>query len=233
MKWTMFRYMDAAGDPAGEQGGGGGDEFISETPSDKGGADEKGAALETPSALGSAKGAGETADGGIDWEKITDAEYFGKVAAPEIEGATVNMDAVAKHYGDFCRRHHIAPEVVADFLKMDGENYMKNSAAKRAAEEAEGNKVREAFLAEGRELREVYTPDQIETACNTLAHNFAGDKKFMDVATTVLANNKTMVKMLLNWADTHRADGNTGAGNGLGSAAHRGFAATWTGNPSY
>ena len=177
-------------------------------------------------ALGGA-GAGDT----IDWEKITDAEYFGRVKLPEVEGVRINAEFAAKRYGEFCRKHHISPEVAAEFMKLEGEGYaasmkkIDEASAKSAAE------VKANFDAQGEALHKAYNAEQIQTAVNTLRNSaeLNGDADFMKIVTGPMSNNKTMVALLLNWAQTHKTDANTGAGNGAGGGGDVGFAARWTG----
>ena len=177
-------------------------------------------------ALGGA-GAGDT----IDWEKITDAEYFGRVKLPEVEGVRINAEFAAKRYGEFCRKHHISPEVAAEFMKLEGEGYaasmkkIDEASAKSAAE------VKANFDAQGEALHRAYNAEQIQTAVNTLRNSaeLNGDADFMKIVTGPMSNNKTMVALLLNWAQTHKTDANTGAGNGAGGGGDVGFAARWTG----
>lgn len=177
-------------------------------------------------ALGGA-GAGDT----IDWDKITDAEYFGRVKLPEVEGVKINAEFAARRYGEFCRKHHISPEVAAEFMKLEGEGYaasmkkIDEASAKSAAE------VKANFDAQGEALHKAYNAEQIQTAVNTLRNSaeLNGDADFMKIVTGPMSNNKTMVALLLNWAQTHKTDANTGAGNGAGGGGDVGFAARWTG----
>ena len=177
-------------------------------------------------ALGGA-GAGDT----IDWDKITDAEYFGRVKLPEVEGVKINAEFAARRYGEFCRKHHISPEVAAEFMKLEGEGYaasmkkIDDASAKSAAE------LKANFDAQGEALHKAYNAEQIQTAVNTLRNSaeLNGDADFMKIVTGPMSNNKTMVALLLNWAQTHKTDANTGAGNGAGGGGDVGFAARWTG----
>lgn len=177
-------------------------------------------------ALGGA-GAGDT----IDWDKITDAEYFGRVKLPEVEGVKINAEFAARRYGEFCRKHHISPEVAAEFMKLEGEGYaasmkkIDEASAKSAAE------VKANFDAQGEALHKAYNAEQIQAAVNTLRNSaeLNGDADFMKIVTGPMSNNKTMVALLLNWAQTHKTDANTGAGNGAGGGGDVGFAARWTG----
>lgn len=204
---------------AGDAGGAGG----AEDQGGQGGEDGEGG---DKGALGGA-GAGDT----IDWEKITDAEYFGRVKLPEIEGVTINAELASKRYGEFCRKHHISPEVAAEFMKLEGEGYaasmkkIDEASAKSAAE------VKANFDAQGEALHKAYNAEQIQTAVNTLRNSaeLNGDADFMKMVTGPMSNNKTMVALLLNWAQTHKTDANTGAGNGAGGGGDYGFAARWTG----
>jgi hypothetical protein len=198
------------------QGGEGGD----------GGSGTGGGAL---SGAGEGKGGeGEGGEGVIDWDKITDDEFFGKVQFPDVEGVSIGRDFVKKTYGEFIRKHHVSPETVADFLKLEGGNFRKAYDAAMAKHAEETKAIKENFEAQGAELKKAYTPHQIDTAVNALA-KFADDKDFMQVATTNLSNNKTLVKLLLNWAEHNAVDDTAGAGQGQGSGGLAGFAERWTG----
>lgn len=226
--------MDEAGDAGGEGGGGGagGDAGnLSAAGTDGAGDGDAGDGGDAggEGALAGAGKAGVDADGKIDWDKITSEEYFGKVTAPTIDGVDVNMDATMKNYGDFCRKHHIAPEVVTEFLKMEGDRFAKGMAADRATRAEEAKALKANFDAQGEALHKAYSNEQIGTAVKVLANNFAGDKDFMKVATTLMANNSTLVKLLLNYGEHHGVDNNAGAGNGAGGESAKGFAARWTG----
>ena len=181
-------------------------------------------------ALGGAGGKGEGggAAGEIDWEKITDEEFFAKVEIPTIEGVNINKEFVQKTYGEFLRKHHISPEAVKDYLAMEGATFKKAFDAAKEKEAAETKAIKENFDAQGEALKKNFSEAQIETAVGALS-TFAEDKDFMQVATTNLSNNSTLVKLLLNWAEHHKVDGTTGAGQGQGSGGLSGFAERWTG----
>lgn len=175
---------------------------------------------------GAGAGAGE-----IDWEKITDAEYFGKVKMPTIEGVQVNAEHAAKAYGAFCRKHHISPEVAAEFMELEGKSYAEGLRKSNEAKAAETKAYKENFDAQGVALHKAYNAEQIQTAVKVLQNTpeINGDEDFMKMVTGPLSNNKTMVALLLNWAEHHQVDGNTGAGAGAGSGGAKGFASRWTG----
>ena len=175
---------------------------------------------------GGESGAGEDA---IDWDKITDDEYFGKVQVPTVDGVTMNMDYVKKTYGEFIRKHHISPETVAEYLKMEGGTFKKAYDETMAKQKAETDEIHRNFVAQGEALKKAYNPQQIETAVKALS-TFSEDKDFMQVATTNLSNNPTLVKLLLNWAEHNSVDDTAGAGAGAGAgSALAGFAERWTG----
>lgn len=232
MKELMFGrhavVMAEAGDNGGEGGAGGGE-------GDAGGAGDGGALSSVSHAddNGGEGGAGGGEGGGeaIDWDNVTDAEYFAKVAMPEIDGVQINSEFAAKRYGEFCRKHHISPGVVSEFMKMEGEGYAAGLKKMHEASAAKAAETRANFDAQGKALHAKYTPAQISTAIDTLRNSveLSGDADFMKAITGSLSNNKTMVALLLNWAETHKGDGNTGAGSGNGSIGAKGFASTWTG----
>ena len=174
-------------------------------------------------------GEGGAGDGAIDWDKITDDEYFGKVQVPTVDGVTMNMDYVKKTYGEFIRKHHISPEAVAEYLKMEGGTFKKAYDETMAKQKAETDEIHRNFVAQGEALKKAYNPQQIDTAVKALA-TFSDDKDFMQVATTNLSNNPTLVKLLLNWAEHNSLDDTAGAGAGAGAgSALAGFAERWTG----
>lgn len=174
-------------------------------------------------------GAGEGGEGAIDWDKITDDEYFGKVQVPTVDGVTMNMDYVKKTYGEFIRKHHISPEAVAEYLQMEGGTFKKVYDETMAKQKAETDEIRKNFEAQGEALKKAYNPQQIETAVKALS-TFSDDKDFMQVATTNLSNNPTLVKLLLNWAEHNSVDDTAGAGAGAGAGGGlAGFAERWTG----
>jgi hypothetical protein len=178
---------------------------------------------------GEGKGEGGAGDGAIDWGNITDDEYFGKVQVPTVDGVTMNMDYVKKTYGEFIRKHHISPEAVAEYMKMEGGNFKKVYDESVAKQKAETDEIRRKFAAQGEALKKAYNPQQIETAVKALS-TFSDDKDFMQVATTNLSNNPTLVKLLLNWAEHNSVDDTAGAGAGAGAGgALAGFAERWTG----
>lgn len=217
---------DGAGDQgAGGTGGGEGGGMFS----GQGGQGGQGTGTEGGALAGGGKGgAGDGGAGEIDWGKITDDEFFGKVQFPEVEGVTIGKDYVKQTYGEFIRKHHISPDAVADFLKLEGGNFRKAYDETMAKQAAETKAIKENFDAQGAELKKTYTPQQIETAVGALA-KFSDDKDFMQVATTNLSNNKTLVKLLLNWAEHNAVDDTAGAGQGQGASGLSGFAERWTG----
>ena len=201
---------------AGDGGAGGGE-----------GGGEGGGAAGTAGALSAAGGAGE-GGGDIDWEKISVEDLFKQVKVPSVDGADIHADVIAKQYGDFCKRNHISPAAIGESLKLEGDSFAKNLKANAEASSAEQKALNENFDAQGVELHKNFNDKQVETAVDALG-KFSGDSDFMKVATTLLANNSTMVKLLLNWAEHHGTDGNAGAGAGAGDGAPKGFAARWTG----
>ena len=210
----------------GTGGGAGGCMFAGQGSEDGEGSGTEGGALGGAGGEGGEGGAGE---GAIDWEKITDDEYFGKVQVPTVDGVTMNMDYVKKTYGEFIRKHHISPEAVAEYLQMEGGTFKKAYDETMAKQKAETDEIRKNFVAQGEALKKAYNPQQIETAVKALS-TFSEDKDFMQVATTNLSNNPTLVKLLLNWAEHNSVDDTAGAGAGAGAGSSlAGFAERWTG----
>lgn len=201
---------------------------------DDGGAGGAGAgvgngALSGGDGKGNGAGAGDGGDtGAIDWDKITVDEYFNKFKFPEIEGVSIGADYVKKTYGEFVRKHHISPEALSEYLQLEGNSYREAYKEAKAEEAKEVAAIKKNFEAQGEALKKAYTPAQIDTAVSALSQ-FSDDKDFMDIATTNLSNNKTLVKLLLNWAEHNSVDGTTGAGKGAGESGLAGFAERWTG----
>lgn len=214
-----------AGGTGGEGGADGG--MFGGTGGEGGDDPTKGGALGGAGGEGEKDGEGGTGDQ-VDWDGITDDEYFGKVEIPTVEGVNINTDHIKKTYGEFLRKHHISPEAVKDYLAMEGAIFKKAYDGAKAKEAEETKAIKENFAAQGEALKKAYSADQIETAVGALS-TFSEDKDFMQVATTNLSNNPTLVKLLLNWAEHHKVDGTVGAGQGQGSGGLSGFAERWTG----
>ena len=218
---------EVGGGAGGGTGGGAGDGMFAGQGGEGGeGGGTEGGAL---GGAGGQGGEGEAVEGAIDWDKITDDEYFGKVQVPTVDGVTMNMDYVKKTYGEFIRKHHISPEAVAEYLQMEGGTFKKVYDETMAKQKAETDEIHKNFVAQGEALKKAYNPQQIDTAVKALS-TFSDDKDFMQVATTNLSNNPTLVKLLLNWAEHNSVDDTAGAGAGAGAgSALAGFAERWTG----
>ena len=223
----------ASGDVAGGAGAGGGT-------GGEGGASGQGGALSNAGGQGGEGGGqggalsnagknGSTPEGGIDWDKISDADYFAQVKVPQIEGAQFNVEVAAKKYGRFCVENHIAPEVIGKFLELEGKAFAESDKAARAEAEKQSAEALKNFNAQGVELRKEFTADQLTNAAEVLGREFGQDKDFMKFATRELSNNRTLVKLLLNWREHHQTDGGTGLGKGAGGTGTIGFAERWTG----
>lgn len=242
--WRHAPLMDVAGGASGEGGGGGAgggaEGGAGGGTGGEGGAGGHGGALsdaggqggeggEQGGALSNAGKNGLTDDGGIDWEKISDADYFAQVKVPQIDGAQFNVEVAAKKYGRFCVENHIAPEVIGKFLELEGKAFAENDKEQREEAERQSAEALENFNAQGVELRNEFTADQLTNAAEVLGREFGQDKDFMKFATRELSNNKTLVKLLLNWREHHQTDGGTGLGKGAGGTGTIGFAERWTG----
>lgn len=180
-------------------------------------------------ALSNAGKNGLTAEGGIDWDKISDADYFAQVKVPQIDGAQFNVEVAAKKYGRFCVENHISPDVIGKFLELEGKAFAESDKAQREEVERQSAEALKNFNAQGVELRKEFTADQLTNAAEVLGREFGQDKDFMKFATRELSNNKTLVKLLLNWREHHQTDGGTGLGKGAGGTGTIGFAERWTG----
>lgn len=217
------------GDGAGGAGDGGGGAGTGDGTGDGGAGGDGGGALSGGN--GGAGGTGSDGSDTIDWDKITDADFFSKVTMPEIEGLKVNSEFVQKQYGEFCRKHHIDPKVVSEFMKLEGDAFKNELAERKAASDAEAKAIRENFDAQGKALRAEFNQIQIDEAVKCLQNDatLKGDEDFMKMVTGPMSNNKTMMRLILNWAEHHKTDTTSGAGGGAGSNGNLGFAARWTG----
>lgn len=215
------------GDNGGAGAGQGGDD------GDNGGSGDGAGAGGALSGAGAGTGGsgGTGADDAIDWEKITDADFFAKVSMPEIEGVKVDSEYVQKQYGEFCRKHHIDPKVVTEFMKLEGEAYKSELAERKAARETADKEVKENFEAQGKALRAEFSQIQIDEAISALQNDATlnGDADFMKAVTGHLSNNKTIMRLVLNWAEHHKSDTTAGAGAGAGGGGAVGFAERWIG----
>lgn len=222
---------EGAGGGAGGAGSeGGGDDGAGSDGAEDGGAGEGGEGVLSGGKTG-AGGTGSDSSDTIDWDNITDADFFSKVTMPEIEGLKVNSEFVQKQYGEFCRKHHIDPKVVSEFMKLEGDAFKNELAERKAASEAEAKAIRENFDAQGKALRAEFNQIQIDEAVKCLQNDATlnGDEDFMKMVTGPMSNNKTMMRLILNWADNHKTDTTSGAGGGAGSNGDIGFAARWIG----
>jgi hypothetical protein len=182
-------------------------------------------------ALSGAGGNKSGAGGGpVDYSKMTDADYMAKVTAPNIEGVSLNLEDIGKRYATFCRENSISPEVLTKFLEMEGKYFAEDDKAIAAEMEKEALARKQNFDAQGEVLHKNYSEEQIKNAVSVLASDdFSKDEDFMKIATRELSNNSTLVKLLLNWGEHHKADTGTGAGAGAGGGGAAGFAERWTG----
>lgn len=180
---------------------------------------------------GDAPEAGESGVGGIDWGSATADSLFASVEMPDIDGVKVDANLVKERYGDFCIKHRISPKAVSEFLKLDAEDATKAREASRRAEAEEERKDMENFNAQGDALRREFSQVQIDEAVDTLRHDSSlnGDRDFMEAVTGPMSNNKTMMRLILNWAEHHRVDSTPGAARGSSASGRQGFAARWTG----
>lgn len=167
--------------------------------------------------------------GGYDWEHATAEDYFSKVSPKLDGGVEFNSKAAALRYGQFCIDNRIPPEVLTKYLEMEGKFVADQSREASERQAKENAEARKSFEAQGEALKRDFSPQQIRSAVDVLGRDFAEDKDFMRYATREMSNNPSLVKLLVNWADTHQVDTGTGAGNGAGAVGGRGFASTWTG----
>lgn len=231
--WGHYPLMaEEAGADATEGGGGGAG--VSTGTGQSGSDDDQGGTEEGVNQGGALSGAGgdNSGEGGepVDYSKMTDADFMAKVTAPNIEGVSLNLDDIGKRYATFCRENNISPEVLTKFLEMEGKYFAEDDKAIAAEMEKEALARKQNFDAQGEALRKNYSNEQINNAVSILASDdFAKDEDFMKIATKELSNNSTLVKLLLNWGEHHKADTGTGAGAGAGGGGAAGFAERWTG----
>lgn len=215
-----------AGGGVGGEGGAGGQGGALSNAGGRGGQEDQGG---QGGALSNAGKNGLTHEGGIDWDKISDADYFAQVKVPQIDGAQFNVEVAAKKYGRFCVENHISPDVIGKFLELEGRAFAESDKAQREEAERQSAEALKNFNAQGVELRKEFTADQLTNAAEVLGREFGHDDDFMKFATRELSNNKTLVKLLLNWREHHQTDGGTGLGKGAGGTGTIGFAERWTG----
>ena len=159
----------------------------------------------------------------VDWEKMTDEEYFKDFKPPD----GVDAKELQANYGAFLRENRIPQTVLTKFLEISAGLEKKAADAERAEAAKAEAEAKAAFQAEGKALREAFNAEQIASAVEALK-GFSDDKAFFEAATGTFSNNATLVKLLVNWADTHRADGVHGAAAGAGGAKDD-FLTSWTG----
>ena len=159
----------------------------------------------------------------VDWEKMTDEEYFKDFKAPE----GVDAKELQANYGAFLRENRIPQSALSKFLEISSGIEKKAAEAEKAEAEKAEAAAKAAFQAEGKALRESFNAEQIASAVEALK-GFSEDKAFFEAATGAFSNNATLVKLLVNWADTHRPDGVPGAAAGAGGAKDD-FLTSWTG----
>ena len=225
MNWTMFllRHGAVKMEEAGSEGGGApADQPTGGVPADQ----PTGGAL---TGTGGATDNGATDNGGYDWEHATADDYFSKVTPKMSEGVEFNSKIAALRYGQFCIDNKIPPEVLTKYLEMESKFVADQNHEAQVREEQANAEARKNFEAQGATLRRDFSPQQIQSAVEVLKRDFAGDKDFMRYATREMSNNPTLVKLLVNWADTHQTDHGVGAGNGMTNGSGLGFAARWTG----
>ncbi len=178
-------------------------------------------------------GNGPASDGGevqgYDWEHATAEDYFSKVVAPKIDGVEFDAKMAADRYGKFCIENRISPETLTKYLALEGKFVEEQNKAAASEEAKRHAEFRKNFEAQGEALKRDFSPQQIQSAVDVLGRDFADDKDFMRYATKEMSNNPSLVKLLVNWAESHQVDTGTGTGRGAGGVGGRGFASMWTG----
>lgn len=228
MNWTMYAFRNGTVkmEEAGADGGG----APAETTAGGVLTTEAAEASSPTEAEQTATDGGTSAEqGGYDWEHATADDYFSKIAPKLSDGVEFNSKIAALRYGQFCIDNKIPPEVLTKYLEMESKFVSDQNKAMAEREAQESAEARKNFEAQGAVLKRDFSPQQIQSAVEVLKRDFAGDKDFMRYATREMSNNPTLVKLLVNWADTHQTDGGVGIGNGVTNGAGLGFAARWTG----
>lgn len=159
----------------------------------------------------------------VDWENMTDEQYFKDFSAPD------GFDAkeIQANYGAFLRENRIPQAALSKFLDIAA-GVGKKAEEAAAADAAKATAAeKEAFQAEGKALREAFNQEQIASAVEALK-GFSEDKAFFEAATGRFSNNATLVKLLVNWAETHRPDDVSGAAAGS-NGGQSDFLKNWTG----
>lgn len=180
-------------------------------------------AANDPQQQGALSGQGEPQQP-VDYSKMSDEEYFKDFKAPE--GVEVDVGDLTKNYGEFLRKNGISPAVLSEFLGIEDKLVKAAESAGRAEQEKADAAEKAAFQAEGEAVRKEFSPEQIASA-KTALKDFGGDKVFMSMATGRLSNSATLVRLLVNWAETHRGDGLPGGG--AAPAQKQDFASLWRG----
>lgn len=160
----------------------------------------------------------------VDYSKMSDEEYFKDFKPPE--GVEVDVGDLTKNYGEFLRRNGISQTALSEFLAIEDKLVKASSEAERAANEKAEKELKAEFQKEGEAVRREFSPEQIESA-KTALREFGTDKTFMSLATGRLSNSATLVKLLVNWAETHRGDGVPGGG--AAPSQRQDFASLWRG----
>lgn len=183
-----------------------------------------GAIAEPPKDAGQDAGQGEGEDEAVDYDKMTDDEYLGKVNIAE--GHEWNRD-VMKEFVPLLRESKISPEVFAKFVEKDSELAKRFAEAKDAEMQKQKAEAQAAFKKAGEDFRKEFTPEQVKEMNETMAA-LKDDQTFVTlVARSPLANNKTMGRMLLAYRQVYGEDALPGGGSADGGK--KGFAEIWTG----
>lgn len=230
MKNLLFdrRLMNEVGDEGGSGGGG----SAVDTGAQDTGAVDAPASAHKGALSGVADEGTEGSEGAtsFDFENGTQDDYFSKVSVEGIDGMEFSMENAKKNWGEFLMENKITPEVFSKFVALEGK-YQKEMSDAIAKEEAKAVKAAEARMqAEDEAFHKEFNPEQITSMVSAAKRDFGGDKAFIKAIGTELASNSSIGKLLLFWAEGHKAD--TVPGGGV--AQHKpGFAARWTGNPKY
>lgn len=226
MKRLVYRWpLMAEAGAAGGSGGGDPAQTDGQTGAISGNADTA-QQTQTGDQTGALNGNTQTAQPAtaeIDYGKMTDDEYLGKVTLPE--GQQWDKTAMSK-FAPLLRENKIPPEVFAKFVALDAQIAKENGEAQQKRLDEENRAAREAFKTAGDEFRKEYTPEQMKEMNDTLSK--IGDETFKTLVTkSPLSNNKTMGRMLLAYRQVYGVEDTVPNGGTAGSSDA--FAKRWMG----
>lgn len=170
-----------------------------------------------------ALGGGDAPAPEVDYAKMTDDEYLGKIKLPE--GQKWENTVMGK-FAPLLRENKIAPEVFQKFVELDAKIAKEAAEAESKRISDETKAAREAFAKQTEEFRKEFTPEQVKEMNETLK-NIDDSAFFTLVTKSPLASSKTMGKMLLAYRQVYGKEDGLPAGGKTGS--DNDFVKAWTG----